>query len=505
MEEEPKQPEKTGKSKSKTVLSILRISGFAVLLAILAGLLINSLLCVFVPHYYPTFGQYRLFAIVSDSMEPEIPTGNMIVGRVPKSQDEIAEGTVITYEMKSGNTTYLITHRVQSVRLDPETGEEIYTTKGDNADRADTYHPTFSEVVGIYTGNRCGFFGYLFGFLQSSQGAIALILIALIIALTVIIVHFVNLVTVWRKIALDALKKSGHILSETQIEQLGTIADVIGIVSKDPLDKRDVKRKDKKLNWFLKTGTLPGRPYNDDFDDSAAVEEPPAFPKLVVADGAVPNGTETAESATSGKIVRERFETMSYSFSYTARLVQLKPQSKEWYTALKNELLSYGKVRARTGTRCETFTCGRRTVARIAVRGKTLCLFLALDPARYAETKFSVEETRSNTPALYRIRSALRARYAAELIADAMREAGAEKLPDFTPQDYYPPYEGTLSLMKKGLVKRNIKTSEKIYRIEEISPQSAQTENAEEPEDESEEREEVAAEIAGTDSDDTKE
>ncbi len=68
---------------------------------------------------------------------------------------------------------------------------------------------------------------------------------------------FRSLVTLWRNIALSALKKSGNILSETQIEQFGVIADVIGIVSKEPVDKRDIQRKDKKLKWFLKTGRLP--------------------------------------------------------------------------------------------------------------------------------------------------------------------------------------------------------------------------------------------------------
>ena len=175
------------------------------------------------------------------------------VGRVPTGEDEISVGTVITFEVKQGNTVILVTHRVVEVHRS-SSGTVSYTTRGDNTDSNDGVRPVYQDVVGIYTGGRCGFLGYVFGFLQSTEGAIALIIIVLITAATFIIVHFINLVTLWRNIALSALKKSGNILSETQIEQFGVIADVIGIVSKEPVDKRDIQRKDKKLKWFLKTG-----------------------------------------------------------------------------------------------------------------------------------------------------------------------------------------------------------------------------------------------------------
>lgn len=269
------------RSKKKTATRVLGICGFCALCALLLALVVNSLLCVFLPHYYPTFGGYRLFAIVSDSMEPEIPTGYMISGRVPKSADEIEVGTIITFEVRQGNSVVLVTHRVKEIHTDAATGVISYTTQGDNVDRADGVRPTYDRVVGIYTGGKCAFFGYFFGFLQSSEGAITLIIIALIIALTLIIIRFVNLVTVWRSTAVNALKKSGSMLSGTEIEQLGTIADVIGIVSKEPIDEKDVKRKDKKLKWFIRTGSLPKRPYSDDLDENTLSNEVVTIPKLV--------------------------------------------------------------------------------------------------------------------------------------------------------------------------------------------------------------------------------
>lgn len=261
------------KPKSRTAVKMLRTCGFVLLLAVLCALTVNSLLSIFMDRYYPTFGKYRLFAVVTDSMSPSIPTGDMIVSVVPESPDEIQVGSVITYELETRGNVMLFTHRVTEILRDAETGKISYVTQGDNAAGADAFRPAFDNVVGVWTGKKCGFFGYLFGFIQSSEGAIALIIILLIIVLTFIVVKFVNCVSAWRRVAVDALHKAGSMLNETHDEKNGTIADVIGIVAKDPTDTLDLKRKDKKLGWFIRTGALPKRPYRDDLDETSAMIE----------------------------------------------------------------------------------------------------------------------------------------------------------------------------------------------------------------------------------------
>ncbi len=469
----PTENDKTTNSRAKTALKILKICGLVLLVGLLAALIVNSLLCVFADHYYPTFGEYRFFSVVTDSMEPEINAGDMIVGRVPAGENEIEIGTVITYELTQGNSVTLITHRVTAINVRAD-GTAYYTTRGDNAPAADAARPTFSDVVGIYTGEKCGFFGYFFGFLQSAEGAIALIIVALIIALTWIIVHFVNLVKMWRNIALGALKKSGSILSGTQIDELGTIADVIGIVSKDPVDRKDMKRKDKKLRWFIKTGALPKRPYHDDLDDDLArsgeVDHNGTLRLVRKGDDiAAVSDERPVDNVASSEIVRERSEVVSYIYSCEAKLIRLKPQAKEWYSELKNRLLSISGMRSRMSGRYETFSYGRGAAARISVRGRTLCLFLASDPSKYDGTKYAVKAVNLSTPCLYRIGSARRLKYACDLIDDLMTSLGAERSVGYEPKDFYMPYEGVVSLMQRGLVKRNVSSKEKIYRIEEIT------------------------------------
>ena len=179
-------------------------------------------------------------------------------------------------------------------------------------------------------------------------------------------------------------------------------------------------------------------------------------------------------------IVTEGLERVSYNRSLTAKLAQMNNKSKEWYSQLKNELLSYNRVKARMSWKRETFRIGRLTVAKFMVRGKTLSILFAVDPASYAGTKFSVRDmsnmaSMADTPTMYRIRKERRCRYAKEMIADIMKELKVYKNPAYEAQDYYVPYEGDVSLMNRGLVKRVVSGSVKAFKIEEVDKEAAAT------------------------------
>ena len=200
--------------------------------------------------------------------------------------------------------------------------------------------------------------------------------------------------------------------------------------------------------------------------EAAAGLQPVAEPVVDLKDD---SEDETPQYITEGQ------ERVHYNRSYTAKLCQLANETKEWYTALKNEILSYDKIKERTSWRRETFRIGKNPIARIAVRGKTLCLMVAVEPAGFAGTKYKVEDVSDtantvDTPTMYRIKSARRLKYAKEMIADIMKELQVNKKSVFEPQDYFMPYEGDMSLIQRGLVKRVVSGTTRVYKIEEVDP-----------------------------------
>ena len=107
------------------------------------------------------------------------------------------------------------------------------------------------------------------------------------------------------------------------------------------------------------------------------------------------------------------------------------------------------------------FRTGREPVCRIAFRGKTMCLYLPLDP-KTVDEKYKVEDvsdlsSAEETPCMYRIKNDRRVKYAKELIAIIAEHYGAVQT-EREKVDYYLPYEGVVQLIEKGLVKRKIST-----------------------------------------------
>ena len=144
--------------------------------------------------------------------------------------------------------------------------------------------------------------------------------------------------------------------------------------------------------------------------------------------------------------------------SFMAKLIQSTDDRKQYYSEIKNELLSYSSVKARSSWNLETFNKGRTNLAKIAVKGKTVCLYLALDPADFIDTKYFYTDVSEKTqfrtvPMMVKVKSARGVKHAKELItALAIRHELTKRL-DFVPVDYVMPYQTTEELIKLGLIK----------------------------------------------------
>ncbi len=172
--------------------------------------------------------------------------------------------------------------------------------------------------------------------------------------------------------------------------------------------------------------------------------------------------------------------TLRYDRSFEARLIQSDDDVKRWYTDIKNELLSFKKVHNRYSWKRETYKAGRASVAKLAFRGKTMCLYLPLNAADFADTKYHLEDVSGNpsnadTPSMYRIKSDRRAKYALDLIGMAMEKSELPRI-EHIAEDFYMPYEGIVELIKKGLVKRNIKSAEEEAFFNQGKAEAAATE-----------------------------
>ena len=124
--------------------------------------------------------------------------------------------------------------------------------------------------------------------------------------------------------------------------------------------------------------------------------------------------------------------------------------------------MSYKKVKDRMSWKRESYRFGRENVARLVIRGKTLCIQLPLDPTKFEDSKYKVEDishimSSADTPCLYRIKNERRLEYAKDLIAMVMENLGSIDHIEREWVDYYQPHDTTLNLIERQLVKKVVK------------------------------------------------
>ena len=150
---------------------------------------------------------------------------------------------------------------------------------------------------------------------------------------------------------------------------------------------------------------------------------------------------------------------MKFKRSFIARIIQSNDEYKQYYGEVKHALLSYKKVNSNVAWGAERFNKGRETIARMKIRGKTLCLYLALDPTAYKTSVYhhlDVSDNKSvaGTPMMVKIKSNLGVRKAIRLIDEMLfvRNGIKKEIPERDYAAMYP-YETIEELIDDGLVK----------------------------------------------------
>ena len=145
-----------------------------------------------------------------------------------------------------------------------------------------------------------------------------------------------------------------------------------------------------------------------------------------------------------------------YRRSFKSRLIQ-DEKMQDFYTDIKNAFAELTGVKARLSRHCENFRYHAERIAKLNVGGKTLTLYLALDPQQYEDTKYRYEDvsdrkTYAETPMKVRITSKRMVKYARELLADLAQKYGIT-ITGTIPMDYHYKYQSDEALIKKGLIK----------------------------------------------------
>ncbi|MBR1974560.1 MAG: hypothetical protein IKA20_01795 [Clostridia bacterium] len=193
--------------------------------------------------------------------------------------------------------------------------------------------------------------------------------------------------------------------------------------------------------------------------EEPAIEEPvveePVIEELAVAVAPVVEAAPALVSADDGLVQRLKK-------SFTAKMKQSEDDVKEYYSALKNELTSYKKINSNVSWHGDRFNFGRDTIAKITIVGKTLNLYLDLNPndpefktTVYHQKDVGNQKAYESTPFMVKIKSDAALKKALRLVGYLAAAKQTDKEENFQAVNYVAEfaYASDEQLIEEGFIK----------------------------------------------------
>lgn len=125
----------------------------------------------------PSVGGYFPLIVLTDSMNPEIKSGDLIICNTIEAEN-VKEKDVIAFFDPAGNGSTIVTHRV--IEIVSQDGKLLFKTKGDNNNIEDRDLVPAENLVGIYKTRIAGA-GNIAMFMQTTTGLIVCVVLPIIL------------------------------------------------------------------------------------------------------------------------------------------------------------------------------------------------------------------------------------------------------------------------------------------------------------------------------------
>ena len=182
---------------------------------------------------------------------------------------------------------------------------------------------------------------------------------------------------------------------------------VFAVIATPMAEKKIKKAKEDRL---IAMGLLSGMPLQE-----TAVADGNPLDDITV------NGEEI--------LAQNRFATFGESKSFVEKLALSKNAVKHMYGDVLAMLSRIENIRTVRSKKGETYRCGNKRICKIAFRGKTLNVYLALKPKDFEDTKYIFEDVSDKNgyrscPMRIKLTSARQVRWTKELIAKLCENNG---------------------------------------------------------------------------------
>lgn len=323
--------------------------------------------------------------LFDNNLNDQIATFDLVLlHQLPKEED-LKLYDIVVYEING----YFIIHRIVGIE-EPNIhhpDERWFVLRGDANIYADDFPVTYDQMSSIYRGEAVHHVGMIVIFMQSPAGMLCFLLILFAIIVTPIIEKILGEAVHNRLLAMG-------LLSEVQEEVAVAQAPVAGTAppSGETTPAETVQAVPEEAN---PTGSV-----------QAVVEAPVE---------------EKASMEKEEKTVFNRFSNFGNRKTFEERLRLLNEETSEWHRRLSDALKKVPSVRQTKARYHELYKKGNKGIAKITIKGKSLYVYLAVDPAEYATSRYGIKDVSSikaylHYPAKCKVTSNRKLKYLIEII-----------------------------------------------------------------------------------------
>lgn len=150
-------------------------------------LILYILTMIFFPEKINDIINYKSYIVLTDSMEPKIPTYSFVfIKKFEKNETiNLKPQQIITFHAERLGENIILTHYFNKIEVDTD-GTILYRTNASNKENLDNYKTTREDLIGIYLFH-IPYIGKFFLFLKSKFGFILYIELVIIFLINYLI------------------------------------------------------------------------------------------------------------------------------------------------------------------------------------------------------------------------------------------------------------------------------------------------------------------------------
>ena len=309
----------------------------------------------------------------------------VVINKLPNEED-LKVNDIVLYET---NGVYVI-HRIVAIEEANEKHPEgrHFLLQGDANEIADRFPVTYEQMRGVYNGTNIPFVGSFVLFMQSPSGWLCVLLVLFAI------------------IALPIAEAKTEKEKYARLVAMGLITE-----AKESLEAES--------------------PLTEEDAESVEVIAEPQIESVIAEKGEVlplSHGKHEETAVTLDEVAIRNAHSIGALFAtfnapkwFEEKLALADEELKGEYREIVSTLCRIEKVRASRSFKGETYRCGNKGVCKLAIRGKTLNVYLGLLPEDFKDTKYIFEDVSAkkdyqNYPMRVKVTSLRQVRWVKELI-----------------------------------------------------------------------------------------